>query len=310
VATFFEDFHIAISDRYYIGVYMKHDEPLLIGVDGGGTSCRASLLVPARMARHDVVLGPANVSTDFDSALATIRAALTALADRAGLTLAGIAQARAHLGLAGVMNDGIAARVADALPFHRPSVTDDRPTTIVGALGDGDGVVAAIGTGSFIGRQVAGKIRGVGGWGFYIGDQASGAWLLRRCLEEVMLSVDGLAAHTALSRTILREHGNDPGQIVQFSLTAQPSDYARLARDVVTAAEANDPLGVRLMQEGADYLRKALHVLGAQAAEPLCLTGGLGPAYARWLGVETVAAKGTALDGALLLAARSARGLS
>ena len=282
--------------------------PLLIGVDGGGTSCRATLLAEPTV-RHDVVLGPANVSTDFDAALATINVALAQLAERAGLTMADLATATAHLGLAGVMSPAIAARVAAHLPFAQATVTDDRPTTIAGALGEADGALAAIGTGSFIGRQVAGKIHGVGGWGFYIGDQSSGAWLLRRCLEEVMLSVDGFATHTDLSRTILKEHGDDPGQIVMFSLNSQPSDYARLARDVVAAAEAGDALGVRLMQEGAAYIRRALDVVGWTPSEALCLTGGLGPAYARWLNLPTVAAKGTALDGALALAARARRAL-
>lgn len=290
---------------------MAHSEPLLIGplligIDGGGTSCRATLLA-GPIARFDVVLGPANVSTDFDAALATINAALAQLAAHAGLSMADLSTATAHLGLAGVMSPAIATRVAAHLPLAHSSVTDDRPTTIAGALGEADGALAAIGTGSFIGRQVAGKIHGVGGWGFYIGDQASGAWLLRRCLEEVMLSVDGFAPHTDLSRAILQEHGDDPGQIVLFSLNSQPSDYARLARDVVAAAEAGDPLGARLMQEGAAYIRKALDVVGWKATEALCLTGGLGPAYARWLELPTVPAKGTALDGALALAARHAR---
>ncbi|MDP1576522.1 MAG: ATPase, partial [Cypionkella sp.] len=62
--------------------------PFLIGIDGGGTSCRATLLAGPDKARYDVVLGPANVSTDFDAALATINAALAQLAERAGLRMA------------------------------------------------------------------------------------------------------------------------------------------------------------------------------------------------------------------------------
>lgn len=283
---------------------MAQRTPLLIGVDGGGTSCRASLRIGPDGPRHDVVLGPANVSTDFEAALTTINTAIADLARLADLSPFTVAQAQAHLGLAGVMNPAIAARVAASLPFRAATVTDDRPTTIAGALGEADGAVAAIGTGSFIGRQVAGRIHGVGGWGFYIGDQASGAWLLRRCLEEVMLAIDGFAPHTDLTQAILHDHDDDPGRIVLFSLNSHPSDYARFARDVVAAGEAGDPLGTRLMQEGAAYIRRALDVVGWQPGEALCLTGGLGPAYARWLALDTIPAKGTALDGALALAAR------
>jgi glucosamine kinase len=280
----------------------------LIGIDGGGTSCRGALVVGGR--RHEVTLGPANVSTGFDAAIATLVATLDALAAAAGLARADLRDVPAHLGLAGVMGDAIAARVAAALPLACVAVTDDRPTSIAGALGDADGAVAAIGTGSFVGRQAGGRITGVGGWGFYLGDQAAGAWLLRRCLEETMLAHDGLAPATDLTLAMLAAHGGDPAAIVMFATAATPGDFARLARDVVAAADAGDPLGIRLMDEGADYIRRALHRLGWVAPERLVLTGGLGPAYARRLGLPVTPPLGTALDGALALAARVPPGVA
>ncbi|MFV0361091.1 BadF/BadG/BcrA/BcrD ATPase family protein [Tropicimonas sp.] len=282
---------------------MQHASPqILIGVDGGGTSCRVALAVDGE--RFDCRRGPANVSTDFAGAVATVLAALADAADSAGLTMGDIARATAHVGLAGVMSPAIASRVAAELPVGRVCVTDDRPTTVAGALGDADGAVAAIGTGSFLGRQVAGRITGLGGWGFYIGDQAAGAWLMRRAFEELMLAVDGLAEMTPFAGALLAEHGNDPGAVVQFSLRSRPVDYARLAVRIVDAAEAGDPLATRLMTEGAAYIRRGLDRLGWTPAEPLCLTGGLGPAYGRWLGLASIPPRGTALDGALILAAR------
>lgn len=283
---------------------MPSAQPILIGIDGGGTSCRAALVADG--VRHEVTLGPANVSTDFDAAIHTIRDALDQVARKAGLLPAALRDASAHFGLAGVMGDTIAARVAAALPLTRATVSDDRPTTIAGALGAGDGAVAAIGTGSFVGRQSAGTIAGVGGWGFYLGDQAAGAWLMRRCLEETLLAVDDLRPTTPLTDAMLAEHGRDPSRIVQFSLTAQPADYARLARHVVTAAGQGDPLGRALMEEGAAYIRASLTRLGWTQAEPLVFTGGLGPAYAAHMGLPASPPKGTALDGALILAGRIA----
>lgn len=281
---------------------IESSSSLLVGVDGGGTSCRAALRGQGQ--RFEVKLGSANVSTDFDGATETIRTALAELAAKAGLEMADIARAYAHVGLAGVMSPAIGARVAEALPIQKVVVTDDRPTTIAGALGDVDGAVAAIGTGSFIGRQAHGEISGLGGWGFYIGDQAAGAWLMRRSFEELMLAVDGLRPMTAFAQMLLDEHGGDPGAVVQFSLSAKPVDYARLARRLVEAAEAGDPLAEQLMSEGAAYIRRGLDRLGWSETEPLCLTGGLGPAYAKWLSLETVPPRGTALDGALVLAGR------
>lgn len=274
----------------------------LLGIDGGGSSCRAALVLGAR--RHDVVLGPANVTTDFEGAVETLRTAIHTLAAKTGVAPETVFSARAHLGLAGVTNPAIAARVAAALPLTDAVVTGDRPTTIAGALANADGAVAAIGTGSFLGRQIGGQARGLGGWGFHLGDQASGAWLTRRCLEEVMLSVDGLVAGTDLSRRMLAHFGDTPDAIIAFARTARPADLASHAPAIAAAAEAGDALGRRLMGEGADYIRSGLAVLGWAPGERLCLTGGLGPAYARWLGVPVVPARGSALDGALRLAAR------
>lgn len=285
---------------------MTSRDSLLIGVDGGGTSCRLALVAGGR--RHDVQLGPANASTGFEAAVATLHEALASAAVRAGLTLADLSAATAHFGLAGVMNAEIAGRVAERMRFRSLAVTDDRPTTLTGALGGSDGTVAAIGTGSFVGRQSDGQISGIGGWGFYLGDQASGAWLLRRCLEQVMLAVDGLAPKTALVRAILAAHGDDPGRIVQFSLTARPADYATLAGQVIEAADRGDDLGRALMDEGTRYIRSAMDTLGWKPGEVLCLTGGLGPAYGARLGVPVTPARGTALDGALILARRAAEG--
>jgi glucosamine kinase len=282
----------------------------LIGVDGGGTSCRAALIWPDGR-RFEGRGGSANVS-DFDRALDAITATLGALARDAGAGQADLAGAALHLGLAGVTGPAMAARVREALAprlsFGRISVSGDQTTTIAGALGEMDGAVAGIGTGSFVGRQSAGRIRSLGGHGFLLGDQASGAWLGQRLLQELMLADDGIVAHSDLTRSLLADHGNDRADLIAFAIAARPADFGRLAPRIVGAARDGDPVAARLMREGADYIVAALAALGWAAAEPLCLTGGLGPAFRDWL-PEPVAARvlpprGSALDGALALAAR------
>jgi glucosamine kinase len=203
----------------------------------------------------------------------------------------------------------MAGRVAAALPFARVAVTDDQPTMIAGALGDRNGAVAAIGTGSFVGRQSAGTIRVLGGWGFMLGDQASGAWLGRRLLEETLLADDGITPPSPLTSAISQRLGGGPG-IVAFALTSRPADYAAFAPEIVAAASGGDGVAARLMREGATYIETALATLGLTADDAICMTGGLGPAYTYWLGLGLASrvgkAQGTALDGALLLAARLA----
>ncbi len=289
---------------------MMQPDSILIGLDGGGTSCRAALVRGDGSGRIEMTGGPANVS-DFAGAMTRVRDLVLRLAAAAGIDSDELGGAAVHAGFAGVMDDMIAARVAAELPFARVTVTDDQPTMIAGALGARDGAVAAIGTGSFVGRQSGGAIHVLGGWGFALGDQASGAWLGRSLLSAALLAGDGIAPGSALTNAISTRLGGAPG-MVAFALSSAPNDYAALAPEVVAAATEGDAVAARLMGEGAAYIESALAALGFSAGDTLCLAGGLGPAYGQWLSAGTAAGiaapQGTALDGALALAARAAEG--
>jgi glucosamine kinase len=277
---------------------MNADPIARIAMDGGGTSCRAALLSAGR--RFEAVGGPANVNTDVTGAVAVMQGLLDRLAIAAGLARRDLHHCPGHFGLAGVMSPDMGRAVADALDLPQVTVTDDHPTTIVGALGDADGAVAAIGTGSFLGRQQQNDLRSIGGWGYRIGDQASGAWLGRRLLEHLLLVEDGIAAPGPLTRS-LAAHDFGPGGLTGFSFRASPADYAQFAPMIVAS---DDPFATAIMQEGAAYIRAGIAALGWREGEALCLTGGLGAAYAPHLGLAITPAKGTALDGALILAGR------
>lgn len=279
-------------------------DSLLIGVDGGGTSCRLALLHAGR--RVDVRGGPANVSTDMAGALANLSQGLESLAEQAGLPQEALAQARAYLGLAGVVSADLARAVAEALPFAASRVEDDRIAALHGALGGRDGTVFGIGTGSFLGRRAGAAVDLIGGWGFVLGDEASGADLGRRLLRVALHTVDGLAPATGLTTDILQDMGGPPG-VVAFAGRATPAEFAALAPRVLDAASAGDGTAVALMQAGADYIARSAQQLGWQPGDPLCPIGGLAARYAPFL-PDTMAAslvepQGTALDGALALAA-------
>lgn len=285
---------------------MMEAEPRpLIGIDGGGTSCRIAVLHDGR--RYDIRCGRANVSTDPEAAIATILGGLAEAAQAAGLTLEQLAQGRAFVGLAGAISARESDFVARRLPFEMIEVTDDRPAAVIGALGDGDGTVGGLGTGSFMARSLAKRLTLIGGWGLALGDEASGAWLGRGLLARTLHAHDGLVDHTPLSREIIREL-DGPAGIVRFSLRARPGDYGEFAPRIVTAAETGDPIARALMSGGADHLERAVRALGWQDGETLCLIGGLAPRYTAFLPEDMARnlrpPQGTALDGALALAAR------
>lgn len=283
---------------------------ILIAVDGGGTGCRAAVGSVAAGILGRAEGGRANIGNDPAQTLINVRTAVESAAAVAAIPLEALAGATAYIGLAGMNPARDAARLHTALPYHRIIADDDRPACVLGALGAGvPGYVLAIGTGTIIAATDGETCRYVGGWGFHLADQGSGAWLGRAALDRALQCYDGLLTHSDLTRNVMDQFENDPSAITAFSLTAQPGDYARFAPEVLAAATANDPLAISLMEEGAAYYQRGLKALGFAPGDRLCLLGGVGPHYADFLPADhlegRVVSRGTALDGAFELACRA-----
>jgi hypothetical protein len=129
----------------------------------------------------------------------------------------------------------------------------------------------------------------------------------REALTRALLAADGLAEPTELGEELLARFGGVAGTVA-YSLTARAPDYAVLAPDIAAAARSGDSLALELMQQGANYITAGLARLGWTGDMPLCLVGGVAPAYADYLADAHRSALrkplGTALDGALALADR------
>ncbi|KIC45830.1 ATPase [Ruegeria sp. ANG-S4] len=281
----------------------RSTEPLVLAVDGGGTRCR--LAVRGKDVGHKVEVGAANVSTDFEAALEQLLRGLEVLASDTGLSVTELTRAPAYLGLAGITGRTIAERLAAALPFESVRIEDDRAAALRGALGPQDGMVAHCGTGSFVASQKSGANRFAGGWGSVLGDQASAQWVGRCVLSKVLDSVDGVAAPSQLSEYLLSRWGG-AAEIVRAAAEMTPAQFGELAPLVTEHAERDDAMAVAIMREGADYLADRMTKLGWVAGLPICLTGGIGPLYAKYLPSvlqgDLMQPVGDPLSGALALA--------
>lgn len=263
---------------------------LYLGIDGGGSGCRAILSDGVQVLGRGAG-GPANIASDPDGAVAAILHAMV----EAGVTGA----PATVMGLAGANVPGAAERLAAALPFPC-RIVSDAITAARGALGAGDGVVAAIGTGSVFAVQQGGVLRQSGGWGFGLGDEAGGAWLGRRLLQRALAASEGWAEPTPLLAGVTAEFGG-PGGIVRFGVTARAPDFAALAPRIV---DANDPAAEAVLAEAEAEIAAAIDHLRQGRDIPVVFLGGLGPHFAmrmagRW---EVRAPLGSSLDGALALA--------
>lgn len=277
---------------------------LFLGIDGGGTGCRAAVADASGRILGQGRAGPANIASDVGAARDNIL-----LAAREALTVATGSDAdlpdlSAGLALAGANAAGAAGALRAALPFARLRIETDAFGAVKGALGARDGIVAAIGTGSVFASQVDGEIRQIGGWGLVLGDEGSGARLGCSLLAAALGAVDGFRATTPLLREILDEHGGPEG-VIAFSLAARPADFAVLAPRILAS---DDPAARELMAEADADVAASIAVLQRDPPLPVTFIGGLGPAYAarlagRW---KIAAAQGSALDGALMLAREAA----
>ncbi len=278
----------------------------LIGIDGGGTSCRAAVATPDGRIVGRATRGAANILTDLDGALANILAASRAALEDAGEDPERLGDAPALLGLAGSNVSDVAERLMARLPFRRAEIVSDGLIALQGAFGDEDGAIAILGTGTMYLCRHGGALRSFGGWGFVVADQGSGARLGRALLEECLLVSDGVRAGSSLTDDVLAEFGGEPARLVAFARYAAPSDFGRYSPRIFAAANANDPVGLRLLKAGAAAVDEILDVVALSGGERICLLGGLSPHYPKWLSdanrARLVGPRAAALDGAVALA--------
>lgn len=272
---------------------------LFLGIDGGGTGCRAALADATGRVLARAEAGPSNIFSNRDLALENILAASQEVARRATGTTDILSQVRAGLGLAGANAAGAVEWLGARLPFGSCRIETDALTAAKGALGQKDGIVAAIGTGSVFAIQRAGQVRQIGGWGFWLGDEGSGAVLGRSLLARALRARDGVHDMTPLLQSVL-DHFETPDRLVAFSLTAKPADYAHWAPKLLNS---DDPAARVILRQATDEVAATIAALQPDPALPVTFIGGLGAAYADLITVWPQSpALGSALDGALMLA--------
>ncbi|MBF9232692.1 BadF/BadG/BcrA/BcrD ATPase family protein [Microvirga alba] len=288
-------------------------EFLFLGIDGGGTKCRARLRDAKGALLGEGTGGPSNIRLDPDLVWNSILTACREALGQAGLQEADLKRIHAGMGAAGAGQTSAVERLLSRPhPFFSFAIDTDAHTAWLGAFGGRDGAILIVGTGSCGYGVVGGQRRYVGGWGYEISDEGSGAAIGREALRRIIWAYDGRIASTPLSRTLLAEFGNDPEILVDWVGKARPSDYARYAPIVLEHAEQRDPLGIALVTEAASGMAQIATRLLDLGAPALCLFGGLAEPLRLWLPPPLQQAiappAADALDGAILLGQTTHRG--
>jgi glucosamine kinase len=282
----------------------------VVGVDGGGTGTRARVTARTGEVIGYADAGPSGLGQGIDQAWSNVLAAIASAMRIARLSARELSECALGLGVAGANVRARRDAFAAASPaFARLALDTDAYAMLLGAHRGRAGCVVAAGTGS-IGTTLRadGSRIEVGGWGFPVGDEGSGAWLGLNAVRRAQHAIDGLAPAGALAEAVLRRAGATREALLAWCESAGQRAYAELAPLVFEAAEA-DPFASELLDRGARGLAALAHALDRDGALPLVVTGSVGrrlvPRLPASLRSRLVEPAGDAVDGALLLIRRA-----
>ncbi|HEX4183218.1 MAG TPA: BadF/BadG/BcrA/BcrD ATPase family protein [Caulobacteraceae bacterium] len=291
------------------------DLPLLLGVDAGGTRCRARVADASGRILGEGQGPAANVLTDPAGSWSSIEQAMSVALRTAGLATSSRADMVSVLGLAGLDPARPEAPADWPLSAFRACLVEtDAYIAQQGAFGGGDGAILIVGTGA-VGLLVRGGERvSIGGYGAAVSDEGSGAWIGREAVRRALWAFDGRLPRSRVAARILAEVGEPPAAQA-WANSARPADYAALTSVVFSAADEGDRQAADILDEAAGHLDQILICLADAGAREVCLMGGLAKALRPRLetkapetkALEIIEPHGAALDGALLLARSLAR---
>ncbi len=264
---------------------------LIALIDGGGTKTRVRFLSQAdQTVISEVVTGPSNLGLGADVCWEQIMQAIT-LADMP-------MPVKCVAGLAGSEY----AKQRSAFLFNPPCKTllvSDRDSGLFGAHCGTPGGCLTVGTGVVLAwLDESQQLLRRGGFGFMLADQGGGAWIGLRFLQELVRLVDrGLIdqSHQVLIDRLAI--GQSVTQWMEFANTAQPRQFASLAK-IIVEAEGQVSLSADIVSEGLTALIDLLQDFPKHL--PITLVGGLSAIYSpriQSLGYQVVEPQGDALDG-------------
>jgi glucosamine kinase len=288
---------------------------LLLGIDGGGTRCRARLVSSSGAELGEAAAGPANIRFGLEQSVTAVLDATAQCLKQAGLSPVDRTRIVACLALAGASEPvHLSAAQNCLLPFRKTIVTTDAHAACIGAHRGHDGGVVVAGTGTVGWAVVRGRHYRVGGWGLPISDEGSGAWLGGEAIRRVLWAHDGRMTWTGLLTSLFNTFHCDPHGIVHWTGNASPRDFGSLAPHVIGCASRGDPVAIELMMLAAGHIDALAQRLVSFGADRVALVGGLAPHLEPWLSSETrrhlVRPAGDALAGALSMARTAAESLA
>jgi glucosamine kinase len=265
-----------------------NNNEIFLGIDGGGSKCKAIVMTPDNKILGTGISGPANPLHGFEQAISSIKESAELALKDAGLTDMQLKNVVAGIGLAGVNLPVLFEQMSNwQHPFKNMFLATDLLIACLGSHQGDDGAVMITGTGSCGFSYVDDKTYIVGAHGFPHGDKGSGAWFGLQATKQVLLSLDGLIPPSLMNDKVLHLlNVKDTVELVEAVAGKPAAFYARMANLVFDCAEENDVLAKSIVNEGAAYISDVARQLWRKQPPRMSLIGGLTPRIKPWLDTE------------------------
>ncbi len=259
-----------------------------LGIDGGGSKCKAIVVDSDNNILGSGISGPANPLHGFEQAINSITESAELALKDTDLENVTLKDLTAGVGLAGVNLPLLFEQMSNwQHPFKQMFLATDLLIACLGAHQGEDGAVMITGTGSCGFSYVNGHPYTLGGHGFPHGDKGSGAWFGFQAANHVLMSLDGLKESSSINEKLMALLGVKDGLAMVETIAGKPAAfYARMANLVFDAAEQGDKVALAIVKEGAGYISGLARQLAKQQPPRISLIGGLTPRITPWLDQE------------------------
>lgn len=281
---------------------------LFVGIDGGGTGCRARLVNANGSVLGEGRGGPASVRLGVDVAWNAVMEAV-----EAALRSAGVSRDQHAIygcaALAGISRAGVRDALEAKSHFLAKLIfTSDSRAACLGAHAGADGGIVIAGTGSIAFALMADHEIRIGGYGIPVSDEGSGADCGIAAVRALLMALDGRCESTAFINAMAQKFIGGASAVVAWMDRASGTDYASFAPLVFDYADQHDPAAHAIALAAGHNISALVHALAKRGVPRIALLGGLShrilPHLDNAARGRILSAKGDAMDGALLLARR------
>ncbi|HUB30001.1 MAG TPA: BadF/BadG/BcrA/BcrD ATPase family protein [Terracidiphilus sp.] len=234
---------------------------VVLGIDGGGTRTRASIVAGVRVLAFVEHGSIKRLRVGAEAADANLRHLLSEVFLRAGTK--GVASA--CVGLASSKMPGVREWVMGVLEEFgvvNAELVGDEVVALDGAFKGGPGILQIAGTGTnCIGRAPDGSWESAGGWSSRLGDEGSGYWIGLHAVRRALKAYDREEPSRVLE-AVGRIWGTKTiDELVNVGDGTPGPDFAALAPEINRLAEEGDAIAAGVMaQAAADLVESVLLV--------------------------------------------------